>query len=138
MNYAQTGKPEDPGLELLQQEPHDLLFFSEQAGGGWVKRVLTFPQRALNPAGNLSFQIIGLEGKDFIAAWSDIVRVDLWEVRLERETKERIASGDFVGAYPFLSVLLRDYPERSGLRELRCDFLWNDAGPRAKSGQPCA
>ena len=138
LNYSRTEKPQDPGLELLQQEPHDLLFFSEASGGGWVRTVLLdFPGRnpPTKPEGQLRFQILGLEGKDFVANWSDIVRADLWEVRLERETRERIRSGDFVGAYPFLAVLLRDYPERNGLRELRCEFLWNDAAARAKAGQ---
>ena len=34
LTYAQSGQPEDPGLELLQEEPHDLMFFTEEAGGG--------------------------------------------------------------------------------------------------------
>jgi len=138
MTFSRSKKPQDPGLELLQQEPHDLLFFSEKSGGGWVMTVpLDFPGRKppANPTGTLKFQIIGLEGKDFIVKWSDVVRAELWEVRLERETRERIKQGDFVGAYPFLSILLRDYPERSGLRTLRCEYLWNDAVTRAKSGQ---
>jgi ABC-type transport system substrate-binding protein len=137
-NYGRTEKPEDPGLELLQQEPHDLLFFSEESGGGWVKAVLLdFPGRKppANPTGQLSFQIIGLEGKEFVANWSDIVRVDLWEVRLEREARERIKNGDFVSAYPYLSTLLRDFPQRDGLGALRREFLWNDAVARAKTGQ---
>jgi hypothetical protein len=137
LGYGRTKAPPDPGLELLQQEPHDLIFFSETSGGGWIKTVpLDFPGRTppSNPKGTLSFQIIGLEGKNFIASWEDIVRVDLWEIRLERETRERIKRGDFLGAYPFLSVLLRDYPDREGLRELRCEFLWNDAVARAKQG----
>ena len=62
--------------------------------------------------------MIGIEGKEFVSKWSEIDRFDLWEIRLERETQERIAAGDFVGAYPFLSVLIRDYPTRPGLREL--------------------
>ena len=37
LSYATEGRPEDPGLGLLQEEPHDLLFFTEQAGGGWAK-----------------------------------------------------------------------------------------------------
>lgn len=137
-NYSVSDKPEDPGLELLQQEPHDLLFFTKESGGGWVKAVLfDFPGRkpAAKPAGVLTFQILGMEGKDFVVNWADVARVDLWEVRLEREARERIQQGDFVGAYPFLSALLRDHPDRDGLRDLRCEFLWNDAVSRAKTGK---
>ena len=137
-NYSTSDKPEDPGLELLQQEPHDLIFFTADSGGGWVKTVpLEFPggKPPSNPGGNLTFQILGMEGKKFVASWSDIARVDLWDIRLERETKRRIDAGDFVGAYPFLSVLLRDNPDRPGLHELRCDFLWKDAQERAKRGE---
>ena len=39
-NYAQQGAPPDPGLALLQEEPHDLLFFTVKAGGGWAKTLL--------------------------------------------------------------------------------------------------
>ena len=45
------------------------------------------------------------------------------------------SAGDFIGAYPFLSVLQRDYRQQTGLRALRCEFLWNDAVSRAKGGQ---
>jgi hypothetical protein len=134
LNYAESGQPEDPGLGLLQEEPHDLLFFTEKAGGGWAKTLLLdFPGRKppAKPTGALKFQVVGIEGKDFATKWAEIERIDLWEIRLERETKERIAKGDFTGAYPFLSVLIRDYPNRPGLRELRSNFLWQDAVARA-------
>ena len=120
-NYAQTGNPPDLGLGLLQEEPHDIVFFTQAAGGGWAKVFpLSFPGRTppSNPTGTLRFEVIGIEGKEFVSKWSEIDRFDLWEIRLERETQERIAAGDFVGAYPFLSVLIRDYPTRPGLREL--------------------
>ena len=125
VNYAQKGVPEDPGLGLLQEEAHDLMFFTEKAGGGWVKTLLLdFPGRKppQKPTGSLKIQIVGIEGKDFAVKWSDIQRIDLWEIRLERETKERIARGDFVGAYPFLSVLIRVCLARTcvGIREPRC------------------
>lgn len=138
MNYAQTGTPPDLGLGLLQEEPHDIVFFTEAAGGGWAKVFpLSFPGRVppTSPTGSLRFQVLGIEGKDFAAKWSEIDRFDLWEIRLERETKERIAASDFVGAYPFLSVLIRDYPTRPGLRELRCDYLFQDAVGRANRGE---
>ena len=134
-NYAQQGAPPDPGLALLQEEPHDLLFFTVKAGGGWAKTLLLqLPGRAMpaDRSGSLKLNVLGIEGKDFTARWSDIEKIDFWEKRLERETKERIARGDFKGAYPFMSVLIRDYPNRPGLRELRCEFLWRDAIARAK------
>ena len=137
-NFSNSGQPPDPGLELLQQEPHDLIFFKAEAGGGWVKAVpLELPGGKLpaEPTGNLEFQILGMEGKQFVASWSDIERVDLWDIRLARETKQRIEAEDFVGAYPFLSVLLRDHPDRPGLQQLRCEFLWKDAQARAKRGE---
>ena len=137
-NYAQSGTPPDPGLGLLQEDPHDLIYLTEKAGGGWAKvHLLDFPGRTppADRTGALKFQVLGIEGKDFACKWSDVQRIDLWESRLERETKERIAQGDFTGAYPFLSVLIRDYPNRPGLRELRCEFLFQDAVARAREGE---
>jgi hypothetical protein len=133
--YAQQGQPEELGLGMLQEEQHDLLFFAEASGGGWAKvHLLEFPGRTppSKPTGALRFHVLSIEGKELVAKWTDIARIDLWEIRLERETKERIAKGDFKGAYPFLSILIRDFPNRPGLRELRCDFLWKDAVERAK------
>lgn len=138
LNYAQTGQPPELGLGLLQEEPHDLIFFTKASGGGWAKVLpLSFPGRTppSNPSGSLRFQVVGIEGKAFSSKWSEIERFDLWEIRLERETKERIAAKDFVGAYPFLSILIRDYPNRPGLREIRCDFLYQDAVGRANRGE---
>jgi hypothetical protein len=138
LTYAQSGSPPDPGLGLLQEDPHDLLYFTEAAGGGWAKvHLLDFPGRQppTDRTGALKLEVLGIEGKDFACKWSDIERIDLWETRLERETKDRIAKGDFVGAYPFLSVLIRDYPSRPGLRELRCEFLFQDAAARARKGE---
>lgn len=134
--YAQTGQPEDLGLAMLQEEAHDLIFFQEAAGGGWAK-VHLLPNRVkpANPTGSLRFQVLTVEGKELTAKWSDIKDIDFWEVRLEREAKERIAKGDFVGAYPFLSILIRDFPNLPGLRELRCEFLWKDAIERAKRNE---
>jgi len=137
-SFAQSGKPASTGLGLLQEEPHDIIFFTEKSGGGWVKaRLLQLPGRRMptTPTGALVFQIIDVEAQEFTAGWNDIESIDFWEPRLERETKERIAKGDFKGAYPFLSVLIRDYPERPGLRELRSEFLWTDAIVRAKRGE---
>lgn len=137
INYAEKGLPPDAGLELLQEEPHDIVFFKESAGSGWVKvHLLPFPNRKIpsKPTGTLKFQIVSIEGRDFAAKWSDIERIDLWEARLERETKERIAQRDFSGAYPFLSILIRDFPNRPGLRQLRSEFIWNNAIDYAKQG----
>ncbi|MEM1067413.1 MAG: ABC transporter substrate-binding protein [Planctomycetota bacterium] len=140
LSYAQTGTPPDPGLELLQEEAHDILFFTEKSGGGWAKvLLLDFPGRTPPPPdrrpGSLKIQVLGIEGKDFAVRWSDIQKISLWEIRLETETKERLAKGDFTGAYPFLSVLIRDYPNRPGLRDLRTEFLWKDAVARAQRGE---
>ncbi|MCC9599346.1 ABC transporter substrate-binding protein [Stieleria sp. JC731] len=138
LTYAESGKPEDPGLGLLQEDPHDIVFFTEKSGGGWAK-VRLFPFREMPSQvaqkGTLRFTIIGIEADEFVAKWTDIDRIDFWETRLEREVADRIASEDFVGAYPFLSILIRDYPRRPGLKELRSDFLWRNAIQRAKSDQ---
>lgn len=138
LDYAQEGLPPAPGLELLQEEPHDIIYFTEAAGGGWARvLLLDFPGRRppSSPNGELRFQVLGIEGKDMVAKWPSIAKIDLWEVKLEKEARERIGKGDFVGAYPFLSVLIRDYPNLKGLRELRSEFLWNDAISRAKRGE---
>ncbi len=136
--FAESGRPQDPGLELLQEEAHDIVYFTEKSGGGWAKvQPLDFPGRTPpnNPKGTLRLTVLGYEDIDFVAKWKEIDRIDLWEERLERETNERIAKGDFIGAYPFLSVLIRDFPNRKGLRSLRTDFLWQDAITRAKRGE---
>ena len=138
LNYSKSGQPDSPGLELLQEEPHDIIYLTEDSGGGWVKaRILELPGRRVpaNPTGGLKFQIIDVETQDFTVRWKDVKSIDLWEERLERETSERIGKGDFKGAYPFLSVLIRDFPNRPGLRQLRSDFLWSDAIARAKKGE---
>ncbi len=137
-NYSTTGQPEDDGLMLLQIEPYDLIFFTPESGGGWVKTLpLPLPNRKLPtaPTGTLSFSVVGLEAQRFAAKWTDIAKVDLWEDRLQREAKTRIDQGDFVGAYPFLAVLLRDYPTIPGLRALRADFLIKDAARRFRAGE---
>ncbi len=137
VNYAKTGVPDRVGLELLQEEPHDIIYFTEKSGGGWVKVLpLDFDgSRRIpsEPKGALTFQVVSIEQKQFSAAWDDIEKIDLWEIRLERETADMIAKEDFPGAYPFLSVLIRDFPNRPGLRKLRSEFLWKDAIKRAKS-----
>ena len=138
LNFAQEGTPEDPGLALLQEDAHDIIYFTEKSGRGWAKtHLLDFPGRKPpnSPSGGLKFSVLSIEDKELTAKWSDIERIDLWEDRLERETQERIANKDFVGAYPFLSVLIRDFPNRKGLRDLRTEFLWQDAITRAKRGE---
>ena len=137
-NYAESGLPDDPGLKLLQEEAHDMLYLKQSAGGGWAKlRLLNFPGRKLpaDRSGSINFEVIGIEGKKFTCKWAEIEMIDLWEVRLERETRERIDKKDFSGAYPFLSVLIRDYPHRPNLRDLRCEFLWKDAINRAEKSK---
>ncbi len=137
-NFADNGIPEDSGLELLQEDPHDIVYFKASAGGGWAKvRLLDFPGRKPIPKKDesLRMDVLGIETQTFAAKWNDIERFDLWEERLERETSQRIAAGDFKGAYPYLAILVRDFPSRPGLRELRSDFLFNDAIKRAKGGE---
>lgn len=137
-NYSTSGQPEDDGLMLLQIEPYDLIFFTPDSGGGWVKTLpLSLPNRKVptSPSGTLSFSVVGLEAQRFAAKWTDIAKVDLWEDRLQREARTRIDEGDFVGAYPFLAVLLRDYPTIPGLRALRSDFLIKDAARRFRAGE---
>ncbi|MEM9367620.1 MAG: ABC transporter substrate-binding protein [Planctomycetota bacterium] len=138
VNYADQGKPPPAGLELLQEEPHDLIFFTPDSGGGWLKALLLdVPGREMptDVTGTLTFQVVSIEGKKFSARWKDIADIDFWEKRLERETVERIQAGDFVGAYPFLSILIRDYPSRPGLRRLRSEFLLQDAIRRFRAGE---
>lgn len=136
--YAEKGKPTPTGLEILQDPPHDLLILNEQSGGGWAKVFpIQFPNRKLPSVrqGKFVIEVLELDGKEFAVDWKDVETVDLWEERLERETNERIAKNDFVGAYPFLSILIRDFPSRPGLKDLRIKFLWQDAITRAKKGE---
>ncbi|MEO1524404.1 MAG: ABC transporter substrate-binding protein [Planctomycetota bacterium] len=136
LNYAESGKPEDTGLGLLQEEPHDIIYINEEAGGGWVKaRRLPMRDMPTSTRGSLRFSVLGIEDNEFVVKWVDVETIDFWEKRLERETGERIARGDFVSAYPFLSILIRDYPRRKGLTELRAEFLWQNAIQRAGRGE---
>ncbi|QDV47744.1 Bacterial extracellular solute-binding protein [Stieleria neptunia] len=136
LTYAESGKPEDSGLGLLQEDPHDIIYFTEKSGGGWVKcQLLPFRDMPTTRRGALRFSILGFELDEFVAKWTDVERIDFWEKRLERETASRIANEDFVGAYPFLSILIRDYPRRPGLKALRSEFLWRNAIQRASGSQ---
>jgi hypothetical protein len=137
-NYAQQGEPEDEGLALLQTEPHDIIRFTEKSGGGWAKvRILDLPGRKMPaaPKGELPIEVLSIEGQKFEAKWEDIKSIDFWEVRLERETDERIKAGDFTGAYPYLAILNRDYSARPNLRTLRSEFLLNNAAKRYSAGE---
>lgn len=136
LTYAETGTPPESGLELLQEEPHDILFLTDKSGSGWAKvHLLPFRKMPSQRTGGLKFRVVGIEAIDLAVKWSEVDKIDFWEERLERETKSRIAKGDFSGAYPFLSVLIRDYPNRPGLREIRSEFLWNDARARMAEAQ---
>ncbi|MCO8124150.1 ABC transporter substrate-binding protein [Stieleria sp. TO1_6] len=136
LTYAESGQPENPGLGLLQEEPHDIIYLTAASGGGWAKvRLLPIREMPAKPSGSLRFEILGFETDEFAAKWSDIERIDFWEKRLERETADRIAKNDFSGAYPFLSILIRDYPNRPGLKQLRTNFLWRNAIQRAQGKQ---
>ena len=138
VNYAQQGPPPQAGLELLQETPHDLLFFKPEAGGGWAKvELLDLPGRQMptTSQGKLKIRVNGIAGTDLSVKWEDIERIDFWEQRLEREAVERIKAKDFTGAYPFVSILIRDYPERPNLRLLRSEFLLQDAAKRFRGGE---
>ena len=137
-NFAQQGEPEEEGLALLQSEPHDIIRFTEKAGGGWAKvRILPLPGRKMptSPKGELPIEVLSLEGQKFSAKWEHIESIDFWEERLERETAERIKAADFTGAYPYLAILIRDYPARPNLRVLRSEFLLNNAAKRYAGGE---
>ncbi len=138
-NFATSGEPEEEGIALLQSEPHDIIRFTAEAGGGWAKVLpLNLPGRKLPnpfPKGDLAVEVLGLPAQKFAAKWADVKSIDLWEERLERETTERIKAGDFSGAYPYLAILIRDFPARPKLRELRSEFLLNNAARRFSSGE---
>ena len=136
--FAEEGVPEKAGLEILQEDPHDLIVFTDESGGGWVKVLpIPFPNRELPRQRNgvIPLQVMTLEGEEFVADWEDVKTIRLWERRLEEELRERINAEDFVGAYPFLAILIRDYPDRPNLKDLRTEFLWKDAISRAKRGE---
>ena len=138
LNFAQQGEPEDEGLALLQAEPHDIIRFKQSAGGGWAKvRPLDLPGRKMpaDPKGDLMVDVLSLEGQRFAAKWPDIQSIDFWEDRLERETMDRIKANDFTGAYPYLAILIRDYPARPNLRNLRSEFLLKNAAQRYTKGE---
>src|SRR6056297_609252 len=127
--FATQGEPEIEGIELLQAEPYDLIRIKKAAKGGWAKvALLPFPGRKIptRPVGALAVSVLGLPGKRYEINWSDIESIELWEERLEREARERIAAGAFDGAYPFLAVMMRDAGNTSTLRDLRCDYLLRD------------
>lgn len=129
-NYGLSGEPEVEGIELLQSEPYDLIRIKPEAKGGWARVLpLPFPGRKVpaRPSGTLEVQVVGIPVKKFEINWKDIESIELWEARLERETRERIAAGDFDGAYPFMAVMMRDLGMTSTVRELRCDYLLRDA-----------
>jgi len=138
LNFAQTGEPEEEGVALLQSEPHDIIRFKESAGGGWAKaRLLELAGRKMptRPEGAMVLEVLGLVGQQFSVKWGDIESIDFWEARLERETNDRIKAGDFTGAYPYLAILIRDYPNRPNLRTLRSEFLLTNAAQRYKNGE---
>ena len=137
-SYAQQGEPEDEGIALLQAIPHDIVRFVDSAGGGWAKvNLLPLPGRKVPPMpkGDLALEVLSLPGQQFAAKWSDIKSIDLWEERLERETADRMKSGDFQGAYPYLAILIRDFPARPNLRTLRSEFLLKNAAKRFTGGE---
>ena len=79
LTYAESGKPEDTGLGLLQEDPHDIIYFTQSSGGGWVKAHL-LPQRDMPETrrGTIRFSILGIESDEFVAKWSDVETIDFW------------------------------------------------------------
>jgi len=137
-NFAQEGNPEEEGIALLQSQPHDIIRFTKKSGGGWAKvQLLQVPGRKMpsTPKGDLPLEVLGLAGQKFAVKWTDVESIDFWEERLERETNNRIQAQDFAGAYPYLAILVRDYPARTKLRELRSEYLLKNAAKRYKDGE---
>lgn len=129
-NYSVEIEPEDEGIELLQSEPYDLIRFKASAGGGWVKvRPLDFPGRNVpqKTTGTLAMNVLGLPGKTYEAKWTEIESIELWEDRLTREATDRINTGDFAGAFPFISILYRDNPGIEKFESMRRDYLLRNA-----------
>lgn len=134
-NFAIEGEPEDEGLELLQSEPYDLVRFKASAGGGWAKVMpFDFPKRIVptKTTGALGMSVLGLPGKTYEAKWADIESIELWEDRLIRETEQRMAKGDFAGAYPFLAILYRDNPGVTRIEQMHREYLFNNAAAAYK------
>lgn len=135
--YGIEGQPEQEGIELLQSEPYDLIYFTPAAGGGWAKVVpLDFPGRKLpqQRTGTLEVNVLGLPGKTYEAKWGEIERIELWEERLANEAARHIAAGNFGDAYPFLAILQRDYPGLQKVEEMRRDYLLRNAAAEYNEG----
>lgn len=135
--FGVEGQPEQEGIELLQSEPYDMIYFTPAAGGGWAKVVpLDFPGRQLpqQRTGTLAVNVLGLPGKTYEAKWGDIERIELWEERLAKEAARHIAAGNFGDAYPFLAVLHRDRPGLQTVEEMRRDYLLKNAAAEYNEG----
>lgn len=134
-NYAIDQEPEKEGIEILQSEPYDLVRFTRDAGGGWAK-VERFPFRSMpnDPRGSLQMKVRGLPGTIYEATWKSIQTIEFWEDILARETRERLAAGDYSGAYPFLAILYRDNPGSKEVEEMRRDYLLQNAQADFKGG----
>jgi tetratricopeptide (TPR) repeat protein len=133
--YGQEGAGD--GVALLQQEPFDHIFITEKGGGGDVK-VRLIEQRTLpdpRPAGVLLVRPL-LANQDFEVSWQVIERIDFWEVRLKREAEQRIKNKDYAGAYPFVALLLRDYPTTPGLKDMRQELVFQNAAESFRTGDP--
>ncbi|MEZ6088966.1 MAG: hypothetical protein R3C05_13255 [Pirellulaceae bacterium] len=134
-NEAQGEVPK--GMELLDVEPFDIIYFNKDSGGGAVRTLplkiivndvdlgRTMPNPV--PKGRLIFDLVGLEGTKYEAQWKDIERIDFWEQRLQSEVKQFIDNKKFDEAYPLLSIILRDYPNTPGLSRLQADYLYRNA-----------
>lgn len=136
-NYGVEDPPEQEGIELLQSEPYDLIYFTPAAGGGWAKVLpIDFPGRTLpeQRTGTLAVNVLGLPAKTFEAKWSDIERIELWEERLRKEALRHISAGNFDEAYPFLAILHRENPGLRSVEEMRRDYLLRNAAAEYADG----
>ncbi len=127
---------ETEGIALLQTEPYDLVVVTDAAGGGEVKVELFNRADVVPPKtqGVLIVQPLSRPGESFEISWRDVAKIELWEERLKQQAEQRIAAKDFDGAFPFVAVLIRDYPKTPGLAEMRTQLVFQNALTAFQSG----
>lgn len=125
---------------LIDQPPFDVIVLNEAAGGKAVKVApIPFPDRTLKPqpvAGKrLDVILLSYEDRRYEVAWSDIAKVELYELMIYDEAVRKLKEKDFVTAFQNLSFLMKNYPNIVGLERLREDFLFNSAMAMYASGR---
>ena len=126
--WGQDSEPD--GVALLQQEPYDLVVIKKEFKGGQVMvRPLDLTDRKMpeNPGGVLKLEVLSKPGRQYEVAWPAIEKIAFWERRILSEAQRRLLEKDFDGAFPFIALLIRDYPETPGLREMRSEYLFQNA-----------